>query len=60
MFHEHASLKYVQGEQVKGVAPLLPFFPILLRGCWAKCRRKEGEVQPHKQSIYNISQVAPS
>jgi len=32
MFHEDASLKYVQGEQVKGAAPLLPFPPSCYEG----------------------------
>jgi len=34
--------------------------PILLRGCWAKCRRRGGEAQPHTESIYNISNEPPS
>ena len=32
MFHEDASPKYVQGEQVKGAAPLLPFPPSCCEG----------------------------
>jgi hypothetical protein len=55
MFHEDVSLKYVQDEQVKGAAPLLPFPPSCCEGAGPSAGAGEERPNPTQSQSTTLS-----